>query len=472
LSSRIVLALAEPIADLTRLPSGLTLGQTLSQSGVPASYASRSLLRVASKRAARPMSTTHAAPPGVVAPTPLLPGTPARASAAPSPAAAAMGAESRRRISDLFGDDAVLDTRLPPPRAIAVNPIAIEPAKSAALALFAALPNRKANVRLGGLAAIEYENLDTIMRSPVVSDPLVELLRVFDSRAVLRGADALPNNTVLVLKENRAFTESFLLGANHEMNNELRWREFPTDMRGTVFRRFWDRKRAPDDPAGDDIPEIHRWTQALGANYPPHDADRAEALVLLIRGDLVRKYGMILAVLNHAPATTFAVGQGVDHSPIFAGRLGTDVCYFGFDIPRETVTSDKARYFFVLFEAPGQVRFGLDVATAAVRRDRFAFTKAALSFPVAAMGRSATQPLLPPHLRTGKAANAQPNGWDELSWSHMRVDSAGYVDALASAPAVSATPEYWSAGRDSASIARSFWQKPIAVVVPAARLLP
>ena len=93
------------------------------------------------------------------------------------------------------------------------------------------------------------------------------------------------------------------------MNNELRWREFPTDMRGTIFRRFWDRKRAPDDPAGDDIPEIHGWTEPLGANYPPHDVDRTEALVLLIRGDLIRKYGMILAVLNRANSTSFVRGR-------------------------------------------------------------------------------------------------------------------------------------------------------------------
>ncbi|MEL7162490.1 MAG: hypothetical protein AAFN92_17160, partial [Bacteroidota bacterium] len=40
---------------------------------------------------------------------------------------------------------------------------------------------------------------------------------------------------------NRAFVEAFLLGANHELAGELRWREFPTDLRGSYFRNFWDK---------------------------------------------------------------------------------------------------------------------------------------------------------------------------------------------------------------------------------------
>jgi hypothetical protein len=276
---------------------------------------------------------------------------------------------------------------------------------------------------------------------------------------------------VAVLKENRLLVEAFLLGANHEMNNELRWREFPTDMRGTIFRRFWDRKRPPDDPAGDDVPAIHTWTEPLGTNYPAHDVDRTEALVLLIRGDLIRKYGMILAVLNRAPSTNFVRGQGVDHAPIFAGQIGADACYFGFDVARDAVLADKARHFFVLFEAPGRVRFGLDVATAAVRRDRFDFKTAALPFPLRTLGRDATKPLLPMHLKTGNPPPGQPLRWDELSWAHMKLDAAGYIDVRASAPGVTEAPHYWSGNRDAASIARSMWQKPIAVVVPAARML-
>jgi hypothetical protein len=255
------------------------------------------------------------------------------------------------------------------------------------------------------------------------------------------------------------------------MNNELRWREFPTDMRGTIFRRFWDRKRAPSDPAGDDIPAIHGWTGQLGSNYPAHDIDRKESLVVLVRGDLIRKYGQILVTLNRAAATSYVHGEGTDFTPIFAGQLTADICYYGFDVDRESVLAEKARHFFVLYEVPGRVRFGLDVATAAVRRDRFAFRKAALAFPLTTLGRDAAQVLLPAHLNTGNEPPAVASTWDELSWAHMQLDAAGYIDVDLTSLAVAEAPNYWSPNRDAASIARSFWQKPIAAIVPATRVL-
>jgi hypothetical protein len=62
--------------------------------------------------------------------------------------------------------------------------------------------------------------------------------------------------------------------------------------------------------------------------------------------------------------------------------------------------------------------------------------------------------------------------WDDLSWVHMTLDGRGYINVDLTSPGVAESPNYWSASRDSASIARSFWQKPIAAVVPAARILP
>lgn len=480
LPDSLIASLAEPVHELATLASGVTAAALFAQSGVPGSFASRALRRVSTKRAMRvDVVDGGERRTRVVAPMPLVPGARGdrverRERAVPRDERAegiVVSERTRRQITELFGGVTMLSGRQPPTRAIAVNPVRIDHVATAISSLFAGLASHKANALIRGLAVVEGARLDTIMRAPIVSDPLVEPLRAFESRAILRGVDTLPNNVVAVVKENRAFVEAFLIGANHEMNNELRWREFPTDMRGTIFRRFWDRRRAPDDPLGDDIPEIHTWTEKLGVNYPAHDSDRKEALVLLIRGDLIRKYGMILAVLNHANSTTFSRGEGVDHAPVFAGRLGIDSCYFGFDIDREAVLADKGRFFFVLFEAPGRVRFGLDISTAAVRRDRFAHTTAALRFPVTALGRNTTKTSLPAHLKTGNPPPLVPLRWEELSWSHMQLDGAGYINVVASTPGVTEAPNYWSSNRDSASIARSFWQKPVAAIVPAGRIL-
>ncbi|MEZ5122562.1 MAG: hypothetical protein R2736_13445 [Solirubrobacterales bacterium] len=46
---------------------------------------------------------------------------------------------------------------------------------------------------------------------------------------------------------------------------ELLWREYPTDQRGTSFQVFWDTRDALDDPGREDIPPMPSWTGALGA---------------------------------------------------------------------------------------------------------------------------------------------------------------------------------------------------------------
>lgn len=479
LSAPVVAALAETVLDVAILSNGRTAGELYARAGVPASLTSRALRRIASKRTLRPASPEPGAPmPGAVTPMPVSAAErPTRRTEPPSPEinlrerSLEMAAPARSRIVDLFGADTIVRGRLSPSRAIAVHPVDAGSVVSAVQALFASLPSRKAEWIIGGLAAIETEKLEQIMRAPVISDPLVQHLIAFESKTILRATDSLPNNTVSIVKENRAFVEAFLVGANHEMNNELRWREFPTDMRGTIFRRFWDRKRAPSDPAGDDIPEIHAWTGALGANYPAHDVDRKESLVVLVRGDLIRKYGQILVTLNRADTTSFVRGAGTEFTPVFAGQFAPDICYYGFDVDRESVLAEKPRHFFVLYEVPGRVRFGLDIATAAVRRDRFAFRTAALAFPLASLGRDPAMVLLPEHLKTGNAPPALAATWDELSWAHMTLDGAGYIDVDQTSLSVTEAPNYWSASRDAASIARSFWQKPIAAVVPATRVL-
>ena len=87
------------------------------------------------------------------------------------------------------------------------------------------------------------------------------------------------------------------------MARELLWREYPTDLRGSYFRQFWEVKGVsnPDTP-GDaeqlkDITKIHTWPEAspLGAHKPPPPADAdvepgEKQLVLVIRGELLKRY--------------------------------------------------------------------------------------------------------------------------------------------------------------------------------------
>ncbi|GAA4273765.1 hypothetical protein U6A24_02490 [Aquimarina gracilis] len=75
---------------------------------------------------------------------------------------------------------------------------------------------------------------------PEFHQPMYHYLKGLSEEYILSGLENIPMNTVGLLQSNRKFVEAFMLGLNHEMASELRWREFPTDMRGSYFRSFWD----------------------------------------------------------------------------------------------------------------------------------------------------------------------------------------------------------------------------------------
>jgi len=310
------------------------------------------------------------------------------------------------------------------------------------------------------------------LRSPVVPIPLADRLVEFAASTLLRINDALPPNSLAVVEQNPAFIEAFLVGANHEMNNELRWREFPTDMRATIFARFWNRGRASDDASGDDIPPIRSWSGKLGKNLVAR-GDGGTNFVVLLRSDFIRKFGAVEVVLTKLKdGKTVWSPQDVDSFPAsFSGVIGGDTAYYGYDISREPILAARNRYFFAIYEPAGAFRFGLDIANASVRRARFPFATAALPFSLAAVGRTPGHSPVPPHLKPGRPATGGADKWDDLSWADMTLTDAGYIDFERSQPAVSEPPPLWSAARTSATVARSFLQKPVAAVISAARVL-
>ena len=94
-----------------------------------------------------------------------------------------------------------------------------------------------------------------------------------------------------------------MVGLNHEFARELLWREYPTDQRGSVLppvlgRARRARHRAPEPGRGcseklRDIPPLHRWPTA--STLGDHDnrerpGENEEELVLVIRGELLKKY--------------------------------------------------------------------------------------------------------------------------------------------------------------------------------------
>lgn len=232
---------------------------------------------------------------------------------------------------------------------------------------------RRVSQRIPGLEAhfpgwLDNDRFDPVMAAPRFSHPMYEALHRHDPEWLLPGvAKIAPHEMMTTLETNPVFVEAFLIGLNHEFMRELVWRGYPTDGRGTSFRSFWT-------PTDELTEPIHRLRSGgLGT----HLSDTASGrLVVLVRGELVRRYPHLLGV---------AVRQVGDDDPIeyrdrpartlFQVRVGPDLLLTGVDLtaadalaadPLEAdgllrpVPRDGA-WWFTLSEHVGEPRFGLDV---------------------------------------------------------------------------------------------------------------
>ncbi|SMD26934.1 hypothetical protein [Kibdelosporangium aridum] len=221
------------------------------------------------------------------------------------------------------------------------------------------------------------EDLTEVMAYPVFDMPMYEDLLKMSTDTLVPNLGLLPANTITLLENNRTFIESYLAGLNHEMARELLWREFPTDQRGTPFRQFWDPRVAVPSPYGPyDIRAMHEWDKATPLGENRNRPTEKNDLVLVIRGELLKKYPTAAVYAHKAvwplkdgvPDKTGERTLSPDPAdvklPIYEAKVDPDITLLGFDLD-----ADKARggngdlgWFFVIKERPGDPRFGLDEA--------------------------------------------------------------------------------------------------------------
>lgn len=272
-----------------------------------------------------------------------------------------------------------------------------------------------------------HDPLEEILAAPVFSQPAWELVRDHAPDLLLPGLHRVLQDTATLAETNPRFVEAVLVGLNHEIARELLWREYPTDQRGSPFRKFW----APD--GSDDVPAVHTWrTDDLGG----HSASGDTHLVLLVRGRLLSRYPG--TVIYAAPDRSGRPNLEEDAVllPAFGGRLDPDVAFCGFALDLDEARGTPG-WWFVLEQQPTEPRFGLDVA-----------------------------------VRFGAAAGPV-NEWNDLSWGHLLPDA----DALAELthlrtdlqpPSPPAGPRW---GRTAAAMAGILVQQPVRVAMRAADLL-
>ena len=304
--------------------------------------------------------------------------------------------------------------------------------------------------------------LRPVMAHPEYDEPMFRKLKEISKDFILPNLNLVPNNSITLLETNQRFIEAFMAGLNNELARELLWREFPTDMRGTYFRRFWDVSDDifQNDPEMQlDVEKMHTWQQDLGDHSPRVVGNSSGGfLVLLIRGDLLRKYPNTQVYANKAafknvasPDTPRDLADPNDTNnikvPVFMAELEPDVYLFAFDLETEEAKGDssdatKPGWYFVLRERPGQIRFGLD---------------------------DWSDPVWPA---------SSPNDWNDLSWEHF-VNNASDLDDYQldasfsmGAGAGSANSPLATWGKNSADIASILYQNPVLYARHAQEMLP
>jgi hypothetical protein len=272
--------------------------------------------------------------------------------------------DAARALSQLAVGNGTLDLARTPARAPLVLERsallrAVEPARTAsayARSRFERLPSR--------LPIDWFDNgrLDPIMAAPHFDRPMYEAIDTYDRDWLVPGLGTIAKpDFVTVLQTNPAFTEAFLVGLSDEMGRELLWRGYPTDQRGTYFRRFWD---ASQDELAQDL---HRWSRTPLGSHLKNDTGAGGHLVLVIRGELVRRYPDAMVMALRAGGSNqgkpIFIDPVTDPSSVagylFHGHLPPDILLVGF---RLTVSQVRAEpWWFVIAEHPTAPRFGLDL---------------------------------------------------------------------------------------------------------------
>ena len=289
--------------------------------------------------------------------------------------------------------------------------------------------------------------IEPIMAAPDFPQPMYAPLCQLSQEYLLPGVGQIPRESVGLLQPNNAFIESYLAGINFEMGRQLLWNGYPTDQRGSYFRQFWDVAGyvpGPNDPPlGSpalaeelkDIAPIHTWDTSTGIGTHPNRPSSGSVLVLLIRGELLRRYptthvyavpGLMQTQLDGSLQRIPNPDTSHELHPLFRGTMAPDLSYFGFSLSPDQARSgpDNPGYYFVLQQHPTQPRFGLESDNSAVSWQCF------------------------------------PSGFA----------TAAAQSAPAGAPSLPALPTGW--GSDAATMASNTYRNPVQIAIHADLMLP
>lgn len=327
--------------------------------------------------------------------------------------------------------------------------------------------------------------IEPIMVAPEFCDPMYKELVNISSELFLPNLNLIKNNTISVLETNPEFIESYMVGLNHEFSRELLWREYLTDQRGSYFRQFWETYSKTNEKnlsaedfeeARKDIAPIHNWGNSkLGMNQPSGQTS-GKKTVLVIRGDLLKKYPNTIIFMQEASYTNprnpdtskprELKDGGRIITPSFEAKIDPDIYFIGFDISIDEARGDNANlkpgYFFMLQERTGEIHFGMDTT---VKKNTIIPVEQIITKDFTNGVVRTKQSTLLTRFKGDLSSNSS---WNDLAWEDIPGNST-HVN-LSDVPS-NPTREGLTWGDDAATMASILYQNPFMMAIHASEMI-
>jgi hypothetical protein len=272
-----------------------------------------------------------------------------------------LGADALRADMTVLVDpgDLLSIAKVPRPATMTVDTVtAVATVLDPALTVRAELNGR---VRLSDALRIPWlarPFITPIMAAPHFDRPMYQALNDYSTDWLVPGLGLLPaDDFVTVLSTNSEFMEAFFIGLSDEMGHELLWRNYPTDQRGTYFRRFWDKD------ADELTQQIHAFSRtALSTHISVGGTGgNGPRAVIVVKSELVRRYPdvIIQAVKNQgtvADPVFEQVGSPQQTAEqLFAAYLEPDIALIGVNLGIDEI--DQPEWWILIAEHPTATRF-------------------------------------------------------------------------------------------------------------------
>lgn len=231
--------------------------------------------------------------------------------------------------------------------------------------------------RIGGADELDGDNLPVrLIHDPVWPDPLFEMLLEDSPELVAPNLRAMPEDSLTGVFYDPRAMEAVMVGANHELQRELRWRGMPVPNNASPIRRAFP---APTDgsPLDPDIQPIGDWDDTqLGTHAETDETNRPVQIgfVAILRTPLLEKFPDIEVMLCKAVMENDQ--RTIDHTrttpvlPIMYGKLSRDLSYVGFpDLGNASLEgvddplNPQQGYFLTFVQPKKGLTFGLNAPT-------------------------------------------------------------------------------------------------------------